>query len=110
MLGTISVDYLSLDLEPPAVTLECLKSIPFDRFDFGVITFEHDAYRAGDTVREPSRLLLEENGYERICSNVELEGLTFEDWYCNPKHVDMNRAAIMRADDREWRDVIFDQK
>ncbi|HEX6126701.1 MAG TPA: hypothetical protein VFZ23_15120, partial [Pyrinomonadaceae bacterium] len=50
MLGTTSIDYLSLDLEPPENTLECLKTIPFDTVKFSVITFEHDAYRAGDSV------------------------------------------------------------
>ncbi len=106
-LGTSSIDYLSLDLEPPNITLECLKGIPFDKVEFSVITFEHDAYRSGDTVREPSRRLLEDHGYRRVCSNVRLEGLQFEDWYCNPKFVDAERVAALMADDLEWQDIIF---
>lgn len=106
-LGTSSIDYLSLDLEPPDVTLECLKTIPFEKVQFSVITFEHDAYRSGDAVRKPSRKLLEDKGYVRLCSNVRLEGLPFEDWYCNPRFVDAERAAVLKADNQEWQDVVF---
>ena len=106
-LGTTTVDYLSLDLEPPAVTLECLRSIPFGKIRFGVITFEHDAYRAGETVREPSRKLLDENGYVRISTDVKLEGLEFEDWYYHPDLVDVKRCEALSCDKKDWEDVIF---
>lgn len=106
-LGTTSIDYLSLDLEPPDVTLECLKTIPFDRVEFSVITFEHDAYRAGDNVRTPSRRLLEENGYVRICSDVRVNGFVFEDWYCNPKYIDVDRSVILSNSGDEWEQIIF---
>ena len=106
-LGTSPIDYLSLDLEPPDITLECLKTIPFEKVEFSVITFEHDAYRSGDAVRETSRRLLEDHGYTRVCSNVRLEGLQFEDWYCNPKFVGADRVAALMADDQEWQDIVF---
>jgi hypothetical protein len=58
------VDYLSIDLEPPQVTLECLYKIPFDTYKFKVLTFETDEYReGGDTRREISRAFLREKGY-----------------------------------------------
>ncbi len=107
LLGTTSIQYLSLDLEPPAVTLECLRTIPFDRVEFSVITFEHDAYRAGDTVRTPSREIFEENGYIRVCSNVSFNGFVFEDWYCNPKHVDVERIDILESHDEAWESIVF---
>jgi hypothetical protein len=107
LLGTVSIDYLSLDLDPPAVTLECLRSIPFDKVEFSVVTFEHDAYWADDSVRMPSRKIFEENGYVRVCSNIRLNGLEFEDWYCNRKHVDADRIEAIRCDDREWQDAVF---
>lgn len=107
LLGTTSIDYLSLDLEPPEVTLECLRTIPFDRLEFSVITFEHDAYRAGDTVRTPSREIFEENGYIRVCSDVHVNGYVFEDWYCNPKHVDAERIDILRSSGDEWERIVF---
>jgi hypothetical protein len=33
------IDYLSIDLDPPTVTFEVLKMIPFDEYQFRVITF-----------------------------------------------------------------------
>lgn len=106
-LGTNRIDYLSLDLEPPDVTLECLRTIPFEKVEFSVITFEHDAYRAGESVRLPSRELLESKGFVRVCSNVKLQGLEFEDWYCNPKFVDEKRMALMANQNKDWEEIIF---
>lgn len=107
MLGNESIDYLSIDLEPPEVTLECLTRIPFDRIGFSVITFEHDAYRAGETVRKPSREIFERNGYVRVCSNVHVNGYVFEDWYCNPDGVDKSRIESLKAHDEEWENILF---
>lgn len=107
VLGTTKIDYLSLDLEPPEATLECLRSIPFDRVEFSVVTFEHDAYRSEDSVRAPARDIFRMNGFELVCSDVKLDGHVFEDWYCNPKYVDGGRVRQLRADGQEWKDIVF---
>lgn len=107
LIGTTRIDYLSLDLEPPEITLECLKTIPFDRLEFSVVTFEHDAYRAGETIRGPSRELFAREGYVRVCSDVHVNGYVFEDWYCNPKYIEAERIEALRADGGEWENMIF---
>jgi hypothetical protein len=59
-----TIDYLSIDLEPPSLTLECLFKIPFDNYKFRVITFETDEYRdeGGDErVRISREYLLSKN-------------------------------------------------
>jgi hypothetical protein len=58
-----TIDYLSLDLEPPSLTLECLFKIPFDSYKFRVITFETDEYREGgdERVRISREYLLSKN-------------------------------------------------
>lgn len=66
-LGSV-IDYLSLDLEPPEVTLAALQEILKSGLMFRVITFETDFYRYKDS-REPSRKLLDEYGY-----NLTIEG------------------------------------
>ena len=109
LLGTTVIDYLSLDLEPPQTTLECLRAIPFDRFEFSAITFEHDAYRSDEAVRGPSRRIFEDNGYTRVCSDVSVNGYVFEDWYCNPKYVDAERIQALISDGGDWQSVIFDR-
>ena len=59
-----TIDYLSLDLEPPSLTLECLFKIPFDQYKFNVITFETDEYREGGEERvKVSRDYLKSKGY-----------------------------------------------
>ena len=58
------IDYLTIDLEPPELTLECLFKIPFHNYKFRVITFETDAYRpGGDKRRNISREYLNSLGY-----------------------------------------------
>lgn len=110
LLGVTSIDYLSLDLEPPAETLKCLLSIPFGLIEFGVVTFEHDAYRVGEAVRVPSREVFEQAGYVRCCSNVKVEGQEFEDWYFNPNLVDPKRASSIFMDAVNWENIVFDSK
>ena len=61
------IDYLSIDLEPPQITLECLYKIPFDLYKFKCITFETDEYREGGTERRDiSRAYLTEKGYQFV--------------------------------------------
>ena len=106
-LGTSHIDYLSLDLEPPEVTLECLRNIPLDLITFGVITFEHDEYRAGGSVRSSAREIFDEYGYLRVCSDVMLGGSAFEDWYCDPAVVEASRTAALTSDRKDWHEILF---
>ena len=65
------IDYLSVDLEPPDATLECLLNIPFDEYKFRCITFETDEYREGGESRVlKSREYLTSKGY-RMVKQVE---------------------------------------
>lgn len=75
------IDYLSLDLEPPSITHECLFKIPFDKYKISVITYEHDRYRAGDIYRVSSREYLTSKGYRLVVPDVKCGGQEFEDWY-----------------------------
>lgn len=56
------IDYLTMDLEPKEVTLEVLKLIPFDEYQFKVITYETDEHRGNNCVG-PSREIFEKHGY-----------------------------------------------
>ena len=66
-----TIDYLSLDLEPPDLTLECLYKIPFHEYVFNAITFETDEYREdGQRRTQESRKYLQGLGYNLIgCIN-----------------------------------------
>lgn len=90
------VDYLSLDINLYEGSRYAMlkKLINELRFEFKVITLEHDVYREYDlTERIPQRQLLLEKGYLPIRANVECEGNPFEDWWINPKYFDININA-----------------
>jgi hypothetical protein len=85
-------DYLQLDCEPPINTYLILLDIPFDKFKFRVITFEHDYY-TDDTksFRDKSRRYLTAMGYELVVSNISPDDNSpFEDWWVHPDLVDRN--------------------
>lgn len=87
LAGTNSnrIDYLSVDIEPPLLTLKALLNLPFDNYRFSVITFEHDMYRTDNghnfdkeyTMRT-SREFLTKHGYKLAFANRQ------EDWWVDP--------------------------
>lgn len=106
------IDYLQIDLDVEnRSTLDVLeifyKSV-FDKYKFGIITFEHDIYR-GDfyNTREKSRDIMKSSGYRLLFSDVSVlcEGkfCTFEDWYIHPDIIDYKGHG---ANDIYCQDVI----
>ena len=85
-----TVDYLQVDCEPAETTFNVLLSIPFDKYKFAVITFEHDYYLHHKTdYRKASRKYLESLGYKRVVSNIAPDSNSaFEDWWIHPDLVD----------------------
>ena len=80
-------DYLQLDLEPPELTFAALKKIPFDKYKFAVITFEHDFYRSPE-YRDLAREYLKNYGYVLMVNDVSFNNTdSFEDWYIHPQLV-----------------------
>jgi len=83
------VGYLSLDIDPAFQTLKVLTLIPFNEFNFSIITFEHDSYRCGSLIKFSSRLLLMTSGYICVKKNVKAKGFgNYEDWWINPSLID----------------------
>lgn len=88
------IDYLTIDLEPPCVTLNVLSKIPFNKYEFKVITFEHDGYREESktcSVKENSRDFFLKLGYRKVSDQI-VESYhknlsNAEDWYINPKYL-----------------------
>jgi hypothetical protein len=90
------MDYLQIDLEvcnrSTLTTLEILDNEIFDKYKFGVVTFEHDIYTGNhfDT-REKSREIFKKRGYMLVFQDVcdKRKEVVFEDWYVHPDLVDM---------------------
>jgi hypothetical protein len=87
------IDYLQLDTDPPSVTYEVLTRIPFYKYRFAVITYEHDYYiDESKSYRDKSRKYLQGLGYKLIVGNIApAEGKPFEDWWVHPELVDVDR-------------------
>lgn len=79
-------DYLQIDCEPSEVSLQILKKIPFDKYKFATITFEHDDYSDLDkTIKKESRHFLESHGYVLVIPNVANDNYcAYEDWWVHP--------------------------
>lgn len=80
------IDYLSLDIDDKYN--EVLIRIPFEKFQFQVITIEHDFYLYGDTHRKGEREFLTSKGYKLLCRNVMTDNQQFEDWWVHPSIYD----------------------
>ena len=95
------IDYLTIDIDPPQNSLIALKRIPHDRYQFKVITFEHDYSAGGFAERNESRVLLQSLGYKLIVSDVSWGNWIVEDWWFHPDHVDADIAAELTCNDND---------
>lgn len=93
-----TMDYLSLDLEPPSITLKCLYSLPLDEYKFSVITFEVDSYRncpldgsTGVQRFQESKKYLESKGYIFIQNVARVD-----DFYIHSDLVNSGQVVITK--------------
>lgn len=103
-LGTDVVDYLQLDIEPSKNTFEALISIPFDKYKFRVITYEHDHYvDMTQSYREKSRRYLRSMGYTLMFNDISPDReSSFEDWWVKSDLIDpavMDRLLSFKVGD-----------
>lgn len=100
------IDYLSLDCDPADNTYQILTRIPFDRYQFKIITFEHDCYRDGPAVKIASRNFLSKLGYELVASNIShIEVYTdYEDWWAHPDLISRSKINLYKNIDNSIKD------
>jgi hypothetical protein len=81
-------DYIQIDIDPPIQSLKVLKIIIAQGLSFKLMTFEHDAYYAGNEVRDVARSILTNEGYYLEVPDVVCEtGKPYEDWWINKKYI-----------------------
>jgi hypothetical protein len=99
------IDYLQVDIEPAYQSLAALKLLPWNRFTFKTITFEHDLYSNPDNEKIQSEAfeLLQSHGYHRMAKNVKSNGFPYEDWYCHRDFVQDSLKDLTLPSDTEWR-------
>lgn len=96
---TDTIDYLQLDCEPSHITYNILLKIPFDKYKFGVITYEHDYYADNTkSYRKKSREFLTNLGYVLVVNDIccdKNKELSFEDWWVHPDLINKRILDIM---------------
>jgi len=92
-----NIDYLQLDCDPPEATYKILLNIPFEKYKFAVITYEHDYYcDESKSFQEKSRKYLESYGYVRVVNNISPDNFRpYEDWWVHPDLVDSSMISNM---------------
>jgi hypothetical protein len=83
-------DYLQLDIDPPENTYKALQRVFECGVTFSVLTYETDAYSDSRFV-EPSRELITSKGYILAFKDIMCPFGAFEDWYINPKTININK-------------------
>ena len=109
------IDYLQVDCEPPQITYETLYRIPFDRYKFGIVTFEHDYYAdVSRSYRDKSRKFFKGRGYKLLVKDIVVEGKnTFEDWWYHPDVIPQNVVDMFIDVNNDYvdpMDYMFTQK
>ena len=101
-------DYLQLDVEPSKTTFECLLAIPFEKYRFGIITYEHDHYvDMTGSYRDKSRRYLKAMGYEMLVANASPNDTSpFEDWWYHPDLIDPEIINQMKSVSDETVNVV----
>ena len=96
------VDFLQLDCEPSKTTFEIMLMIPFNKYKFAIITYEHDHYiDMTGMYRDKSRNYLTSLGYELVVGNVaSTKAAPFEDWWVHPDLVDRKTIETLKCVDR----------
>jgi len=98
------IDYISFDVDDD--TFDVLKEFPFHKYEFKCMTFEHDVYRIGNKLQKYTRTLFEELGYFLVCANVKHSNNSFEDWFVNPKHINLDRYEHLICNNSDWAKII----
>lgn len=95
--GTTDIDYLQVDCDPPSVSFDILKKMPFDSYRFATITFEHDYYWE-PSVRDSARQFLTSKGYELIAGDIAYNDKhSYEDWWVHPQLIDSTIRDRLRS-------------
>jgi hypothetical protein len=101
------IDYLQLDCDPPEVSYQAMLRVPWNSYQFRVITYEHDVYfYDNQDYRELSRKFLSERGYMLVAPNIspdEDRSRAFEDWWVYPELIDKDilRKMVTYNDDNK---------
>jgi len=100
-------DYVSLDVDANGtnLALQALQRVLDSKIKFKAMTFEHECYIHGQSIRDQASILLEARGFIPLFADVRLwsgglsddSGATFEDWWIHPDYFDQDILDIADA-------------
>ena len=77
------IDFLRINAEHASI--EALQNIPFNKYEFSVIQFQHNAVWWGPEFKEASRKILSKLGYILLVNDVAVDPKSpYEDWWVHP--------------------------
>ena len=82
-----------------------MRNFPFSKYEFKLITGEHDVWREPPTKKYEMAKTFMGLGYKYICENVKNLGNPYEEWWYNPKYIDENLIQSLRSTNEEWSDI-----
>lgn len=92
------IDYLRINAEH--ASLEALKNIPFNKHEFGVVQFQHNAVWWGPKTRDESREILTKIGYVLLVSDVSTDNTSnYEDWWVHPAYA--QHKSVMKSSNKK---------
>jgi hypothetical protein len=102
------VDYLSVDVELEGERYKALLNCWKAGREYKIITIEHDSHMGySETEREPQRNFLSSEGYYLLFGNVKnSDGVSYEDWWINPKFFDTEKLEKLASDGEVWSTII----
>jgi hypothetical protein len=87
------VDFLRFNSE--TTSLKALEKMPLNKYEFGIIQFQHNACWWGDEFRNKSREILEKAGYFLMGNDIATSEVTnYEDWWVHPEIAKNKREMI----------------
>jgi hypothetical protein len=89
-----TIDFLQIDTDETSISV--LRSMPFHRFKFNVVQFEHDAYRLDHRIRQEARQILIDNDYTLVTQNVCFRpDVEYEDWFVHNSMLSKIPSALI---------------
>ena len=94
------IDFISMDTDAANTVL--VQRFPFDKYQFKLMTFEHDRYQGDDSrKRACGEALVPYPQYIKLLDNAKVQGLEWEDWYVNTRYISSDILA-KRTASMDW--------
>ena len=96
-----TIDFLQIDTDETSI--QVLRNMPFHRYKFNVVQFEHDAYRLDDAIRQEARQIMRDAGYEIVAQNISFRpDVEYEDWFVHRDIIDNIPQRLIKSDAKNF--------